>query len=442
MESSLEHGRHPSQAEIKSWVASDEAVQLGFAELLSPAVDVSTPELLLAVRQHAAGLQSLLELLGDTYPLDAVRADQLSSIRRRHRDCRIVAFSAYAATVRAFLRLMSREGGIALLTSAGGRVASGHINRAEILNQFSPESHRQSCSAAMKIDVLLTTDLLSEGVNLQDAGVAIHLDLPWTPARIEQRVGRIARLGSRHRRVSVYGFRPPVSADDFLRSSSVLQRKLHTSIEFASHPAQQERIRAVLDPWTATPFVRADGVPIIAAVVAPQSGFVAVVLFRGRAQLICGRAGAATDDLTEVASACETAAGDSTAVLPDEANSAIAAVSGWLNRETAAFAAGLGPKRYLENRRRLIAELDFFASRLAPARRSRLVQLIAAARDVATQSHGAAVERELSELASVQPKNEEWLRRVVQLAHADQKRTAHSGTAIVAVLLLTRSRAS
>ena len=46
--------------------------------------------------------------------------------------------------------------------------------------------------------LLLTTDLASEGVNLQDASVVVHLDLPWTAARLEQRVGRVARLASAH----------------------------------------------------------------------------------------------------------------------------------------------------------------------------------------------------------------------------------------------------
>jgi hypothetical protein len=55
---------------------------------------------------------------------------------------------------------------------------------------------------------LLATDLVSEGLDLQDADAVVHYDVPWTPLRLEQRVGRIARLGSPHRRAEVFWFAP------------------------------------------------------------------------------------------------------------------------------------------------------------------------------------------------------------------------------------------
>jgi hypothetical protein len=59
--------------------------------------------------------------------------------------------------------------------------------------------------------VLIATDLLSEGLNLQDAERVVHYDLPWSPARLAQRVGRIDRLGSSHRTISTLTFLPPPS---------------------------------------------------------------------------------------------------------------------------------------------------------------------------------------------------------------------------------------
>ena len=46
------------------------------------------------------------------------------------------------------------------------------------------------------VDLLIATDLLSEGLNLQDASVVVHLDLPWTAARLTQRIGRVWRVGA------------------------------------------------------------------------------------------------------------------------------------------------------------------------------------------------------------------------------------------------------
>jgi Superfamily II DNA/RNA helicases, SNF2 family len=318
-------------------------------------------------------------------------------------------------------------------------VIGGKITRAEILRQFSPESQQRSCLDAMKIDLLLTTDLLSEGVNLQDAAVAIHLDLPWTHARIEQRTGRIARLGSRHRSVAIYGFKPPKSADDFLRSSSLVERKLLDSVGVAAQPAMHERVRATISRWKATSSTRTARVPLVAAVQSQHDGFLALVICGARPQLICWSGDRITDQAFEVAMSCECAEGISARVLPHEARAAVAAVAQWLLRQSAASAAGLGADSYLAGRRRLIAGIDSVAARSSPARRSRMLRLVAVARDVATRTHGASVESELAELASAELRNEEWLRRISELGSAGRKRSAVSGTAILAVLLLTRS---
>ncbi|MGH7673770.1 MAG: C-terminal helicase domain-containing protein, partial [Gemmatimonadales bacterium] len=62
--------------------------------------------------------------------------------------------------------------------------------------------------AALATDVLIATDLVSEGLNLQDAVRVVHYDLPWSPARLAQRVGRIDRIGSAHARIETITFLP------------------------------------------------------------------------------------------------------------------------------------------------------------------------------------------------------------------------------------------
>ena len=108
--------------------------------------------------------------------------------------------------------------GVATLTARGAHIASGRVSRDSVLAQFAPESGgRAAVHAAERIDVLLATDVLSEGLNLQEASVVVHLDLPWNPARLEQRTGRCARLGSRHERVAVYLVEPPAAASFLCR---------------------------------------------------------------------------------------------------------------------------------------------------------------------------------------------------------------------------------
>src|SRR5437762_7053666 len=110
-------------------------------------------------------------------------------------------------------RRLARSGKVAMLTSPGARVAGGPLTRTEAITRFAPgATGSRNPTPAEAIDLLLTTDLISEGVNLQDADTVIHLDIPWTAARMEQRVGRVARLGSRHAEVRVHAIRPPLSA--------------------------------------------------------------------------------------------------------------------------------------------------------------------------------------------------------------------------------------
>jgi hypothetical protein len=77
----------------------------------------------------------------------------------------------------------------------------------------------------MRIRILLTTDLLSEGVNLHNAEVVVHLDLPWTAARLEQRVGRLSRIGSPYELVHVFGFAPPRALEQAQRTVARLRAK-------------------------------------------------------------------------------------------------------------------------------------------------------------------------------------------------------------------------
>jgi hypothetical protein len=147
----------------------------------------------------------------------------------RLRGARIVAFSQYEATVHALARELRSIPGIAVLSGKGARIASGPIARAELLRQFDAANASRRVHSAMNVRLLLTTDLLSEGVNLHNAEVVVHLDLPWTAARLEQRVGRLSRVGSPHKKVHVFGFAPPIELDTAQRNVSRIRAKLEAA---------------------------------------------------------------------------------------------------------------------------------------------------------------------------------------------------------------------
>lgn len=75
----------------------------------------------------------------------------------------------------------------------------------EIEESFNPKFKSREND---KYDLLITTDVLAEGINLHRANVLVNYDLPWNPTRIMQRVGRINRVGTEHDRIYVFNFFP------------------------------------------------------------------------------------------------------------------------------------------------------------------------------------------------------------------------------------------
>src|SRR5207245_29909 len=112
------------------------------------------------------------------------------------------------ATARYLLRRLPGRRVAAVMGEAGlfGREVAG---RFEVLRAFAPRAQgAPSPAPALETDILIATDLLSEGLNLQDAVRVIHYDLPWSPARLTQRVGRIDRAGSPHARIETITLLP------------------------------------------------------------------------------------------------------------------------------------------------------------------------------------------------------------------------------------------
>src|SRR5207247_3652807 len=132
------------------------------------------------------------------------------------RDGKTLVFVQSRATARYLLRRLPGRRVAAVMGEAGlfGREVAG---RFEVLRAFAPRAQgAPSPAPALETDVLIATDLLSEGLNLQDAVRVIHYDLPWSPARLPPRVGRSDRAGSPHERIETVTFLPPPSLADAL----------------------------------------------------------------------------------------------------------------------------------------------------------------------------------------------------------------------------------
>lgn len=116
-------------------------------------------------------------------------------------------------------------------TIKGQKVGVDQGHRARVLAGFAPETAGELNDAgkprsANLYDLIFTTDVLSEGVNLQQCGRIVNYDLPWNPMRLVQRHGRIDRIGSKHSVVVLGCFFPAKHLDDLLGLEATLQRKL------------------------------------------------------------------------------------------------------------------------------------------------------------------------------------------------------------------------
>ena len=99
------------------------------------------------------------------------------------------------------------------------------VNRRDALFGFVPRSTRAP-NQANRFDILITTDVLAEGENLQQCRHIINYDLPWNPMRLVQRNGRINRIGSPHRDVFIRCFFPDRELDALLALEERIRAKL------------------------------------------------------------------------------------------------------------------------------------------------------------------------------------------------------------------------
>ncbi|OJU02057.1 MAG: helicase [Rhizobiales bacterium 65-79] len=158
--------------------------------------------------------------------LRRVIADKVSSpINQNNR--KILLFTAFADTADYLYRELApwahAELGLhsAIVSGAGSNrttLPGVRGDMSSILSAFSPQSKERPAELATEgeIDLLIATDCISEGQNLQDCDYLINYDIHWNPVRIIQRFGRIDRIGSRNAKIQLVNFWPNMELDEYL----------------------------------------------------------------------------------------------------------------------------------------------------------------------------------------------------------------------------------
>jgi Helicase conserved C-terminal domain/PLD-like domain/SNF2-related domain len=170
--------------------------------------------------------------------------DPSAKASRDRDDRKVVVFSYFADTIY-YLRdnidlvlnahpdLAVYQGRVAFVTGSSSRaLGTGMVAQEDAVQGFAPKTGGPATwtandwSAHDRYDLLFATDVLSEGVNLQQAHNIINYDLPWNPMRLVQRHGRVDRIGSDHDYVHLFCFFPDVQMDALLKLEATLHRKL------------------------------------------------------------------------------------------------------------------------------------------------------------------------------------------------------------------------
>lgn len=116
------------------------------------------------------------------------------------------------------------------------RIDSGNHpeERAGILKLFAPAAQEADVPEGDEIDVLVSTDVLSEGQNLQDCGAIVNYDLTWNPIRLVQRNGRIDRTGSPHAEtwIDIFNMFPEDELESLLKLVEKLAGRIETIDSF------------------------------------------------------------------------------------------------------------------------------------------------------------------------------------------------------------------
>ncbi len=144
----------------------------------------------------------------------------------------MLIFSTFKDTTRYLHRRLTEDA--KWLKAAGNpavrRIDSGNhpSERGHIIGQFAPVASGLSGPPEQEIDILISTDVLSEGQNLQDCGFIINYDLTWNPIRLVQRNGRIDRIGSPHAEIGIFNLFPEAELEALLHLVERLTDRIST----------------------------------------------------------------------------------------------------------------------------------------------------------------------------------------------------------------------
>ncbi|MDD2717097.1 MAG: helicase-related protein [Candidatus Wallbacteria bacterium] len=176
--------------------------------------------------------KKLLLILQNSGKWDSRKDNKLKTLFEllevKHASQKILVFTQFADTVRYLEKELKNQG----ITCISG-VTGDCDDPTSFAIKFSPVSNekRGKIKPEDELRVLIATDVLSEGQNLQDCSIVVNYDLPWAIIRLIQRVGRVDRIGQKAESISCYSFLPADGVEKIIKLRSRVKKRLQENAE-------------------------------------------------------------------------------------------------------------------------------------------------------------------------------------------------------------------
>ncbi len=183
-------------------------------------------------RDLLADAQALINVLQNGGEWKQEQDEKLAALikllKQTHPNDKVLIFTQFADTVR-YLADNLAAGNIAKVSGVTGQSK----DPTELAGRFSPVSSgkRDRISPENELRVLIATDILSEGHNLQDCSIIVNYDLPWAIIRLIQRAGRVDRIGQKAKKILCYSFLPTEGVEQVINLRGRLRQRLQENAE-------------------------------------------------------------------------------------------------------------------------------------------------------------------------------------------------------------------
>lgn len=193
---------------------------------------VFNPRLKISLEKDCQKLREILKLVPEWKSDEDQQLTALKQLlTQKHPNDKVLIFTQFADTAQ-YLGEALEAAGITKYAVVTGK----HSDPKEAAVKFSPISNKEQIAPEKQTRILIATDVLSEGQNLQDAHIILNYDLPWAIIRIIQRAGRVDRIGQKSKEILCYSFLPASGIEKIIKLRSRLKHRLEQSDSLLGAP--------------------------------------------------------------------------------------------------------------------------------------------------------------------------------------------------------------